>query len=77
MSIMYKLHKKKKTIVTIAILSGIAILLLMLLKPSQILTFEEGFTKLKEIDKKYNTSFHTEMLNKSMVPLAEIQPGQR
>ena len=35
-------------------------------------TFEEGFDELKEIDEKYNTSFHVEMLNGTMVAKDDI-----
>lgn len=37
-------------------------------------SFEDGFEEFKKIDEKYNTSFHTEELNSSIVAWNDIAP---
>lgn len=65
--------KRKSIFFVMGVLLVILIIGITLVRQSgKELSFEEGFHDLQEIDKKYNASFHTEVLNETMVSLDEI-----
>ena len=67
--------KIKKAIPIIAIILIFLIVIIFTIKPSKNeYTFEEAYNLTEEIGKKYNTSFQTEELNRTMPTIESIEP---
>ena len=70
---MRHMKKRKNVLLVIGAVLVIMIIGITLIRQSEReWSFEEGFYELQKIDEKHNTSYHTEMLNETMVPLEEI-----